>query len=868
MSTVTMTDSYDTQMMDYSGDIDMQMQGSFDGWFNPESTMVEDGIMDDLVDVDHEGVEVDMEADVGESAEFEMIDDVENGPLPDAGLVDVEVYDVSLMASPAIVDSAHVGEAVQGPGTQEQPGMYTESPAIHAVESSLHGQEGQVTHVAQSQSHVPAADYQASGAPASTVDLLQEAPDSAVAHLEALSDSEIAYSAPPSSFVTSADDQQPNDVGGRQDVSEGPGVGTSEQASKDAHASPEEEVPLVHPEDVESFIPLEAVTLDEGRHPPDASPPTAGPVNSSPSKQDEGITPTTLDRQHEPATPPTSGDQLLPVVNVRDVEKKCTAPECESSVLDDSIGLAEGLGSSGGHESKDVQEDPHRISEGVYIDPPPAVLLTLPESSSPSECCLFNQPSSSSGTLSPVEERGSPVPDYLLFLHQRPVLYYESLRDVFDALRREEHLTSLAGAITGELCLEAYDLQLVISEDNVFARDISLHDLNVLHDGFGLAGPLRLRLSFISPRFITRYHELRQQLGQLTVTGDSRDSAQGNDELVVTEESSPVPASHAEVAKVQHTEVPDAGDELEHDQDEGTSPNDDRPEAQDVQDSDNFVDEDAPDDAGDDADEGGDQQAASDVPQVNVDVEGEESEQTDSVSSTTLDADGVHDPPEAEGDGTYDDFEYADVNEDDDERFGEDLSEELGGTGEADDALLPEDNIPLQIGPGDLIEAGEVIELATVVESVPPLEPEGVEGRILAVPEQATDADYSNYQGSLQLAEQGDLTSDQHQVPTGETENDANCFTEPLDDHQEELSNNVSEEDVTYDDDQEQWDDDLTDTDATWDADTESGLVEDDHVVSHKNSKRTFEEVDDDEDSDGKEASPTPSPNSKRMRRD
>lgn len=46
-------------------------------------------------------------------------------------------------------------------------------------------------------------------------------------------------------------------------------------------------------------------------------------------------------------------------------------------------------------------------------------------------------------------------------------------------------------------------------------HEVTLHELNVLHDGADLSGPLRLRLYARSPRFITRYHALRDQISRL-----------------------------------------------------------------------------------------------------------------------------------------------------------------------------------------------------------------------------------------------------------------------------------------------------------------------------------------------------------------
>ncbi|TFK55024.1 hypothetical protein OE88DRAFT_989644 [Heliocybe sulcata] len=881
MSTLTMTDSYDTQMMDYSGDTDVSMQGSAEGWFNPESIMPEDGVMDDLVDVDNEGVEVDMEADTGENAEFEMIDDAENGPPLDAGLVDVDVYDVSLAASPAIVDSAHVGEVLPASSIQEHSGMYMESPIIHSMESLPQDPEGGAATVAHPQSSESSEHY-VHDAPPYTVDFLQEAPDSAVAHLEALAGSDFAY---PSSVLSSAVDQRLgagvlsqdiNDGVLRQDINEehrsDMGQETSSAAHHDSLSLREEVPPVRSDEDAVPFTLPEGLPLGDGL----VSQGAAGHSESSLSKQDEGAVSIPSDSLHEPAALSRPETQPTPVVNPQDVEGTCAARETEEQ----TAGLVEGESSSGGHEHRHGQEDPHRISEGVYIDPPPAVLLTMPEGSRSAECCLFNQPSTSSGTSSPVEEHGDPVPSYTLLLHQRPVLYYEPLRDVFDALRQEEHLTSLPGAATGELCMEAYDMQLVISEDNVFSRDTSLHDLNVLHDGFGIAGPLRLRLFFTPSRFILRYHELREQLGRMAVAGDHGESVADTGAHVATDESLHIAERHAEVARVHDAEAHDTGEhESKNEQGETTLANDEplNPLAPDPEDTGESVQEDESNNAGEGLDESydaeeGDQQEVHDLPQVNVDEEGEEDQQNDSISSTTLDADGVHEAPDAEGDGTYggdygDYEEYADANEDDDERFGEDLPEELGGRDGAEDADPPEYNIPPIIGSGDVLQAGDGVELPTAVDPAPLPDAEEVEEHsdALVIPD-------SNCQDSPEFSEQGDSNAVQPDVPVDpstETAGDADEFNEPSDDNREDPPKSAPGEEGTNGDDQEPWDEDLTDTDATWEADEESGLLEDPpEVSSHKSSKRSFDEVDEDEFSDDEEVPPVPSPDSKRVRRD
>lgn len=118
--------------------------------------------------------------------------------------------------------------------------------------------------------------------------------------------------------------------------------------------------------------------------------------------------------------------------------------------------------------------DPHEISDGVYIDPPPAVLLSLPPSAEFGECCLFNLPPSST-RQSPSSSAQPDTGDALLLLLQdRPTLYYEPLSAVFAALRQEAGIQSLHGITESELVLDAYDLQLSIPEVRLLVRMYSM----------------------------------------------------------------------------------------------------------------------------------------------------------------------------------------------------------------------------------------------------------------------------------------------------------------------------------------------------------------------------------------------------------
>ncbi|KAH9946258.1 uncharacterized protein BXZ73DRAFT_95760 [Epithele typhae] len=165
--------------------------------------------------------------------------------------------------------------------------------------------------------------------------------------------------------------------------------------------------------------------------------------------------------------------------------------------------------------------DPHEISEGVWIDPPPAVLLSLPPSAPHPEYTLFNLPTSDVSNSPSGSNQPDPGFALPLLLQEHPTLYYEPLSVVFAALRQQQIIQELQQFHEAELVLDAYDLQLCISEDNVYTHEVTLHELNVLHDGSDLRGPLRLRLRLSVPRFATRYNTLREQIARLNVAEEA-----------------------------------------------------------------------------------------------------------------------------------------------------------------------------------------------------------------------------------------------------------------------------------------------------------------------------------------------------------
>jgi hypothetical protein len=116
------------------------------------------------------------------------------------------------------------------------------------------------------------------------------------------------------------------------------------------------------------------------------------------------------------------------------------------------------------HEArKEDDGDPHEISEGVYIEPPPPVSMELPRSSDQLVCALFNAPANLPSDDKEVNASSTGT-SYIVLLQNRPTLHYETLDDVFDALREEQRIQSMVEFLDGEMVIDAFDLQLVVSE--------------------------------------------------------------------------------------------------------------------------------------------------------------------------------------------------------------------------------------------------------------------------------------------------------------------------------------------------------------------------------------------------------------------
>ena len=113
-------------------------------------------------------------------------------------------------------------------------------------------------------------------------------------------------------------------------------------------------------------------------------------------------------------------------------------------------------------------------------------------------------------------------------------LFWEPLDAVFGALR-VAHVLGEFLEVGTELCIAFPDLDLVLREDNVYARDISLQDISQLALGFECHGSLRLVVTE-EPRFISRYNELATALGSEESEEDALDEEAGEEDEEAGEE--------------------------------------------------------------------------------------------------------------------------------------------------------------------------------------------------------------------------------------------------------------------------------------------------------------------------------------------
>ncbi|KDN37216.1 hypothetical protein K437DRAFT_270938 [Tilletiaria anomala UBC 951] len=111
-------------------------------------------------------------------------------------------------------------------------------------------------------------------------------------------------------------------------------------------------------------------------------------------------------------------------------------------------------------------------------------------------------------------------------------LYLQPLEALFQQLRLAEALGEFLEDDT-ELILSFPDLDLIIPEDNIYAREVTLEDIHNLHVGCGLEHSLHILVTE-GPRFINRFNSLSAQADAFTDSGEM--ATQTNGKLAAEEQ--------------------------------------------------------------------------------------------------------------------------------------------------------------------------------------------------------------------------------------------------------------------------------------------------------------------------------------------
>ncbi|KAJ8078460.1 hypothetical protein PM082_012742 [Marasmius tenuissimus] len=781
----TVMEAFDAQMMDYHYDSDVQMQPSHEGWFQDEALMEDDGQQihgeTQSNNTEYEAVEIDMEENYtedGQNPEYEMADESVDYPV---GGVDEEDDIVADESNPQEVNVSTV--------TSFQVSAEVLTPA--STFSSLHEPHSQQQEASSSSfdsSHIGGAtgfSETASAVLPVQTDPETEVPVASVADATQVESVAIAHD---DRTIVSADEEQVAIESAdhiRQSVEAGE---TWQGASQEAPASAYEQAQTNE----------ETLVNEGGSHSLDEEN-RAGDGLSSEAHAQEFVGEELVDEHvplHQSAELTTTTTTILHTVAAA-AESSQPAEQHEAEATQDSL-----------------------VSE-TTLEPPPGILLSF-SSSGQQEVCLFTQPNYPESSTSAAAAH----PHRILF-EQSPALYYEPLSTVFEVLRHDETVSSIGDFSHSELVLDAYELQLTVSEDNIFARETSLYDLNQLHLGSDFAGPLRLRLQATSPRFIIRYRLLQEQIYRLDLA--AQDYGDGEKEPEQYE-------GHGTVEDHSADQIPQA---------EGTTAH-----AEELTTAENTVEE-----LNHDYDEEGDAQEQE-----------EQDENDDHDGSETLTSNG-----------TTEDIAHVEASHD--QQTGRDATEQE----EVIEALAlaqDNDNQPNAIERGgDLAEASNANLLINENEGTETYEDQG--GSVAnADPDDGSDSASNHEQGSEipePTAEHENSHAEEADLPTKDPEEEgtANEVDKPdsVNETEEDLQNiseNGDEDSLEQSDYADDWDDTFEEDeglDTTFEEPEGQEIVAGDSNVtlSSKSSKRSIDEVDG-EDTNDEVLSEMESPGSKRLR--
>ena len=430
-------DSFDAPMLDYSGDMDIHMQTTLSSpkpWIQPETIMEEDIHPIQLPNpfpshLPQQDVEIDMDDYYNENVEYEMADG--EIAVADTELVDIDVYDAT--REEAASASASISHPI-GPTHQD----ISKKPTADRYLPSE-------SEVVTTDPRPPISNLEPPLRRSAERELLTPPPLQAAVgqdHDTKPSDpSDVAVALQESAPASAADTKNSHSNG-------------ETSAVLDRHTgSPEVTTADCAPDNVTTILHIDD---SEQKREPESSP--AEHESSASVLQNVTLGATVEEGSHQTEI---QDSESHGGVRVPDESYEGDVP---GAALDGAEGGEPERPATESHETEEDDADPHEIFEGVYIEPPPPVLIELPSTSNQPVCCLFNALSNLPSVETGVPNAEAP---YTILLQSRPTLYYETLNDVFDALREEVHIQSITEFADGEMVIDAYNLQLVVSE--VFA---------------------------------------------------------------------------------------------------------------------------------------------------------------------------------------------------------------------------------------------------------------------------------------------------------------------------------------------------------------------------------------------------------------
>ena len=438
-------DSFDAPMLDYSGDMDVHMHTTLSSpkpWVHPETIMEEDVHPIQLPNpfpshLPQQDVEIDMDDYYNENVEYEMADG--EIAVADTELVDIDVYDATRE------EAASVSASISHPTGPTDQDISKKPTGDHYLSS-----ESEVA-----TDHISAvSNLESSLRQSAELELLTPIPLQPTVvqdHDTKPSDqSSVAVALEESTPALEAVTKDTHSDGEASTAFEGhtgsPRMTTADDTSDSVTSQPSEQKrgPEFSPAEHESSVSVPqsvaaGATVEEGSH----------QVEIQGGDSHEGV------RVHEES----HGDGV-------------SGPALDSA----DAGESEHPAAESHEIGEEGDADPYEISEGVYIEPPPPVLIELPSTSDHHVYTLFNAPAN---LRSDDAEANAPNAEasYTILLQTRPTLYYETLNDVFDALREEERIQSIAEFVDGEMVIDASDLQLTVSEvisSSPFSFDVVL----------------------------------------------------------------------------------------------------------------------------------------------------------------------------------------------------------------------------------------------------------------------------------------------------------------------------------------------------------------------------------------------------------